>query len=169
MYIEEVILNEFKRLDLLGVTKLTYTPKSPYQLFTGKNGIGKSSLISEISPLPCEATDLREGGYKYVKLSHRGSKYELLYELHKKLESSFKKDGVELNQGGTIKAQRNLIWEHFQYGDDIHDLLLGNTLLSNMTPQVRREWFVRMSKSDINYAISFYNRLKSTERDIKGA
>ena len=169
MYIEEVILNEFKRLDLLGVTKLTYTPKSPYQLFTGKNGIGKSSLISEISPLPCEATDLREGGYKYVKLSHRGSKYELLYELHKKLESSFKKDGVELNQGGIIKAQRNLIWEHFQYGDDIHDLLLGNTLLSNMTPQVRREWFVRMSKSDINYAISFYNRLKSTERDIKGA
>ena len=169
MYIEEVILNEFKRLDLLGVTKLTYTPKSPYQLFTGKNGIGKSSLISEISPLPCEATDLREGGYKYVKLSHRGSKYELLYELHKKLESSFKKDGVELNQGGTIKAQRSLIWEHFQYGDDIHDLLLGNTLLSTMTPQVRREWFVRMSKSDINYAISFYNRLKSTERDIKGA
>ena len=169
MHIEEVVLNEFKRLDLLGVTKLTYTPKSPYQLFTGKNGIGKSSLISEISPLPCDASDLREGGYKYVRLTHRGHKYELLYELHKKLESSFKKDGVELNQGGTIKAQRNLIWEHFQYGDDIHDLLLGNTLLSNMSPQTRREWFVRMSKSDINYAISFYNRLKSTERDIKGA
>lgn len=169
MIIERVELVDYKRLDLLGITELIYTPESPYQLFTGKNGIGKSSLLSEFSPLPCDSTDLREGGYKLIQLLHRGKRYTIRYEMGAKLNASFICEENELNPGGTIKVQRNLIWEHFRYDNEIHELLLGNTLLSNMAPQQRREWFVRMSNTDMNYAISLFNRLKAAARDLKGA
>lgn len=169
MVIEELTLYKFNRFKLLGIDKMTYTPKSVYQLFTGKNGIGKSSLLYEISPLPCESTDLAEEGYKEIKLNHRGKKYTIKYTMERKLNCSFICNGEELNLGRTISAQRNLIWEHFQYDDNIHDVLAGNTLLTNMSPQVRREWFMRMSKSDMNYAIALYNRIRTAERDIRGA
>ena len=64
MKIIKLTLHLYKRFDLLGADTLTYTPESPYQLILGKNGIGKSSLLNELSPLPCETTDLKENGYK---------------------------------------------------------------------------------------------------------
>ena len=169
MKIIKCVLVRYTRFDLLGIEKLTYTPESPYQLILGGNSIGKSSLLSELSPLPPDSTDLKEGGSKIIVLDHRGSSYTLSYNLHKKLDCSFVKDGKELNDGNTIKVQRDLIWEHFRYNNDIHEILLGNVKLSNMAPTQRREWFVKMSRSDMGYAIGLYNRLKSAERDVKGA
>lgn len=162
-------LTKYTRFDLLGVDTIDYTPLSPYQLILGGNGIGKSSLLNELSPLPPESSDLKEGGSKTITIEHRNSRYILTYNLHKKLQASFIKDGVELNDGSTVKVQKDLIWEHFRYDSQIHDLLLGNITLSTMLPQQRREWFVRMSNTDISYAIGVFNRLRSAERDIKGA
>lgn len=169
MKIIRLTLHLYKRFDLLGSDTLTYTPESPYQLILGKNGIGKSSLLGELSPLPCEPTDLKEGGYKEIELEHRGHKYILRNSLQKKLNNSFIRDGVELNNGGTTRAQKDLVEEHFKYTSQLHDVLMDITLFSNMTPQVRREWFIKMSHSDMTYAISLFNRIKSAERDIKGA
>lgn len=169
MKIIKLTLHLYKRFDLLGADTLTYTPESPYQLILGKNGIGKSSLLNELSPLPCETTDLKENGYKEIEIEHRGHKYILRNTLQKKLNNSFIRDGVELNQGGTTRAQKDLVEEHFNYTSQLHDILMDITLFSNMTPQVRREWFIKMSHSDMTYAISLFNRIKSAERDIKGA
>lgn len=169
MKIVKLTLHLYKRFDLLGSDTLTYTPESPYQLILGKNGIGKSSLLNELSPLPCETTDLKEGGYKEIELEHRGHKYILRNSLQKKLNNSFIKDGIELNNGGTTRAQKDLVEEHFNYTSQLHDILMDITLFSNMAPQVRREWFIKMSHSDMTYAISLFNKIKSAERDIKGA
>lgn len=169
MKITKLILKGYKRFDLLNIDQLTYTPDSPYQLILGVSGMGKSSLLQELSPLPCETEDLKEGGYKEIHLTHRHHHYILRYDLHKKLTASFLYDGVELNDGGTIKVQKTLILEHFQYDANLHDLLIGQTKLSTMGPQERRSWFVTMSQADTTYALSVYNKLKSAERDISGA
>lgn len=169
MKILELYLSGYKRLDLLGASELKYNPEAHLQLFLGKNGIGKSSLLNELSPLPCEASELREGGVKQIKILHRNKNYRIIYTLRKKLECNFFCDGVELNTGGTVKVQRDLIKEHFNYDTQIHDVLTGFTLLSNMGPLQRREWFVKMSKSDMTYAIGVYNRIRTAERDIRGA
>lgn len=169
MKITKLILKGYKRFDLLNIDTLTYTPDSPYQLILGVSGMGKTSLLAELSPLPCETEDLKEEGYKEIHLSHCEHHYILRYELHKKLTASFLYDGVELNDGGTIKVQKGLIQEHFQYDNTIHDLLIGQTKLSTMGPQERRSWFVNMSQADTTYALSVYNKLKSVERDISGA
>lgn len=169
MKILKLVLSGYRRFDLLGVNQISYTPESPYQLILGGNGIGKSSLLNELSPLPCESEDLKTDGYKLVEIEHRGSTYLIRYDLHKKLDCSFIKDGVELNEGNTIKVQKDLILEHFNYDNNIHDLLIGFTKLTTMAPQQRREWFVKMSRSDMSYAIGLYNKLRSADRDIKGA
>lgn len=169
MKILSLKLKGYKRLDLLGVDTLEYTPQSPYQLILGTNGAGKSSILNELSPLPIESNALRENGYKIIEIEHRNVKYTLSYNLHKKLECSFIRDNIELNNGGTVKVQKDLILEHFNYDSQLHDVLIGFTLLSNMSPQQRREWFVKMSKADMTYAVGVYNKLRSAERDIKGA
>lgn len=169
MKIIKLILHKYKRFDLLGSDTITYTPESAYQLILGKNGIGKSSLLNELSPLPCEATDLKEGGYKYIEVEHRGKRYQLKNTLENKLNSSFICDGVELNDGRTIKVQKALVLEHFQYNQELHDLFIGFELFTNMSPQTRRHWFIQMSQSDMTYALGLFNKLKSSERDIRGA
>lgn len=169
MKILSLKLKGYKRLDLLGVDTLEYTPQSPYQLILGTNGAGKSSILNELSPLPIESNALRDGGYKIIEIEHRNVKYIISYNLHKKLECSFIRDNVELNNGGTVKVQKDLILEHFNYDSQLHDVLIGFTLLSNMSPQQRREWFVKMSKADMTYAVGVYNKLRSAERDIRGA
>lgn len=169
MKIIKLVLHRYKRFDLLASDTITYTPVSPYQLVLGKNGIGKSSLLNELSPLPCETTDLKEEGYKEIEIEHRGHRYILRNTLQKKLENSFIMDGKELNESGTTRAQKDLVEEHFHYNSQLHDILMGVTLFSNMSPQQRREWFVKMSQSDMTYAIQLFNRIRSSERDIKGA
>lgn len=169
MRINKLVLKGYKRFDLLGSDKIVYEPQSPYQLILGKNGIGKSSLLNELSPLPVDRNDLKEEGYKEIYLSHRGHEYKLINKYGKSLTNHFIRDGEELNPGGTIKVQRQLVQEHFNYNDDIHNVLVGFTLLSNMSPQVRREWFVKMSRADMGYAVGVYKRIASAERDIKGA
>lgn len=169
MKIVKLILKGYRRFDLIGSDTLVYTPVSPYQLILGKNGIGKSSLLNELSPLPPETSDLKEGGFKEIVLQHLGHQYVLKYQLHKKLDCYFLKDGKELNDGNTIRVQRDLIWKHFQYDDKIHQIMTDFVLLTNMSGSTRREWFTRMSSTDMNYAIGLYNRLKTAERDIRGA
>ena len=169
MKIIKLVLHRYKRFDLLSSETMTYRPESPYQLILGKNGIGKSSLLNELSPLPVTPTDLKEDGYKEIKIEHRGHHYILKNTLMKKLHSSFIRDGKELNEGGTTKAQKDLIMEHFNYDLNLHDILMGTVVFSQLTPQSRREWFVKMSQSDMTYAIQLFNRIKGSERDIKGA
>lgn len=169
MKIIRLELRGFRRLDLIGTDSVIYTPESPYQLILGISGVGKSSLLNELSPLPCDSNDLREGGYKEIELEHRNSHYVLRYELNKKLDCFFIKEGKHLNDGNTIKIQRSLIAEHFNYDNEIHDVLIGHTLLSNMPSAQRREWFTRMSNSDMTYAIALFNKLRGAERDLRGA
>lgn len=169
MKIIKLILKGYRRFDLIGSDTLVYTPASPYQLILGKNGIGKSSLLNELSPLPPETSDLKEGGFKEIVLQHLGHQYVLKYQLHKKLDCYFLKNGKELNDGNTIRVQRDLIWKHFQYDDKIHQIMTDFVLLTNMSGSTRREWFTRMSNADMGFAMSLYNRLKTAERDIRGA
>ena len=51
MKVLKLILRNCDRFLLNQIKEIVYTPDSPYQLITGNNGSGKSSLLEEISPL----------------------------------------------------------------------------------------------------------------------
>lgn len=169
MRIPKLILCEFKRLLLRGIRYFELTPTTPIQVILGTNGSGKSSVIKELSPLPAEIDNYGTNGYKEIHIEHRGDFYILKSVFSgKKGSHSFVRNGEELNKGGTITVQRDLVKAYFNYTQEIHDLLTGITRFTNMAPLKRRHWITMFSNSDYDYAIKLYNRVAERYRDVSG-
>lgn len=170
MKIKKIELYKYKRFSLNKIEKLTYTPIRNNQLILGRNMSGKSSLLRELSPLPANLKkDYYEGGYKYIEIEHNQNIYICSSGYEHENKHSFKCNGIELNTGGTMKAQLSLVKEHFNLDNDIMKLLLNIDRFSTMLPNDRKIWINLMTKVDYNYAIGVYNKLKSRYRDLTGA
>ena len=64
----KLILFRCVRLRLKNIEYFEMNPSEPVQLILGTNGSGKSSIMMELSPLPSEASDYRDGGYKEIHI-----------------------------------------------------------------------------------------------------
>lgn len=169
MKILSLKLEGYRRLVLAQIRYLEYRPNSPFQLILGTNGSGKSSLISELSPLPGDKSDFYKGGYKEIEIDHRGSRYLLTSTFKHGSKHSFIRDGIELNPGGTVLVQKELVLKDFGYTDELHQILTGRLNLTHMVPQKRREWITSLSSADYSYAIGVHKKLMSAARDHLGA
>ena len=154
-------LNEFEHFEMHIVSAL--------QLIIGTNGSGKSSLLEQLTPLPPDPTDFSKTGGKVLRLEHNHKQYELSAVFSPKRIYSFKVDGEEKNEGGTISIQSDLVKEHFGITQEIHKLLLGREKFSSMSPARRKEWLLRLCDTNYDYAIRVYNKAKDNLRDTKGA
>lgn len=169
MKITRLELSGYTRMMLGNIHKLVLTPDSIYQLILGTNGSGKSSLLHELSPLPAQSAHYNKGGYKKIYLDHRGSQYELISIFKSGNKHNFFKDGIELNPGGTGAVQKELVQQEFSITQEIHDLLIGDTNFTHLSPAKRREWIVSLSHVDFTYALGIHQKLKSGTRDTQGA
>ena len=159
----------FKRFRLNGIKKFSISPKEPIQLILGTNGSGKSSLMGELTPLPAEQSNYHKEGYKVIHITKNNDKYILRSEFGIGHPHSFLLNGQELNDGGTITVQRELVRQHFGITPEIQNLLLGIESFTNMTPSRRREWFTMLSEVSYDYALGVYAKLKEKYRDTSGA
>lgn len=170
MLIEEMVLSGYKRLLLNNIKEFIYKPTSQYQLILGTNGSGKSSILHEASPLPAIPANYVSGGSKLIVISHRGSHYELTSTFKGSTgKHTFVKDGLVMNDNGTASVQKELVEQEFGYTAELHSLLIGQTLFTDMGPGKRRDWITRISDIDLDYAMRMYDRLKGTVRDMSGA
>ena len=170
MVIVKLILCEFKRLALNNISYLEYTPKNKVQLILGTNGSGKSSILAELSPLPADKNFYNKDGYKLIVIEHRNSHYELKSSFASSGNRyHFIKDGEELNPGGTVTVYKELVKQHFNITQEVHDLMTGATVFHSMSVSERRRWLTLISDSDYTYAFKFYNKLKDQYRDIQGS
>lgn len=163
-------LRKYKRLALSHIEEIEITPFNKIQLLLGTNGSGKSSLLSQITPLPASHQDYHKGGYKIIEILHNNSRYELksLFTLEGN-RYHFIKDGVELNDGLTATTFRELVRQQFRITQDVQDVLTGATTFSGMSVADRRSWLTRISDCDYTYAIQYFSRLKERHRDMVGA
>jgi energy-coupling factor transporter ATP-binding protein EcfA2 len=161
-------LKGYKRLSLNNINYIRIEPNELLQLIIGSNGSGKSSLLKELSPLPANSTDYHKDGYKCIGIEHSKAIYTLRSQFTNN-HHSFIKDGVELNPGGTASVQKELVKQHFNITNEIHELMLGTNRFSGMGPAERRNWFTKLSDTNYNYAISVYQKLKDKHRDLVGA
>jgi len=163
-------LRKYKRLALSHIEEIEITPFNKIQLLLGTNGSGKSSLLSQITPLPASHQDYHKGGYKIIEILHNNSRYELksLFSLEGN-RYHFIKDDIELNDGLTATTFRELVRQHFNITQDIQEVLTGSTTFSGMSVADRRSWFTRISDCDYTYAIQYFSRLKERHRDMAGA
>lgn len=145
----------FKQLDRLYID---FTSRE--QLILGRNGSGKSVLMTELSPLPAEQNNYRADGKKVQIVEHMGDVYTLTSDFSKKNIHSFILSGEEMNEGGTITVQRELVKYHFNYGRDTMSILMGEKPFTKMGPQERRMMFIAIAENNM-YALTEYQRYKS--------
>lgn len=169
MNILELTLSGYKRLMLNNIKRLTLKPESIYQLILGTNGSGKSSVLAELGPLPANSSDYVKNGYKYIKIEHKGSIYELTSVFKSGNKHTFVKDGESLNQGRTGAVQKELVAQEFRITPEIHNLLIGAIDFTHISPAKRREWITRLCHVDFTYALGVHQKLKSAARDAQGA
>ena len=169
MKITKLILHRYKRLFLGEIETLTLTPENKLSLILGKNGIGKSSLLVQLTPLPANLTkDYKEGGYKVITLEQDNDEYILTSGVNGGKKHSFLKNGHEFNPGGTLRVQTELVKEYFKITPHINNVILGLNTFTNMSPNERKKWITEISNVDYTYAVSVYNKLKQRHRDITG-
>lgn len=170
MLLKKVVLHKFKRFFLSGVEHFVYTPDSNITIIAWTNGMGKSSLLSQLNPLPADLKrDYREDGYKYIEYQVGDTEYILSSGYVSKGKHSFLKNGIELNTGGTSTVQKQLVEEHFKLTLPMFNILLGIDNLTTMTPSIRKHWFTMLSPIDYTFPIKVWNNLKSRARDILGS
>lgn len=165
-----ITLCKYKRLALNHIDYIQITPFNKIQLILGTNGSGKSSLLSQITPLPADHKDYQRGGYKVIELVHNNSRYtlkSLFTEEGNKYH--FIKDGVELNDGLTAATYRELVRKEFRITQDVQDIMTGYQTFTRMEVGNRRNWFTKISDADYTYAIKFFTKLKEQHRDMIGA
>ena len=170
MLIKKIILKNYRRFALNNIELLEYTPESIVQIILGDNGVGKSSLVRELTPLPADLKkDYKEDGYKYIEIEHNHRTYVISSGYVTKGKHSFICDDVEMNQAGIRKIQLGLVEEHFNITPQVHEILLGNMLFTGMNVSDRKKWLSKISNIDYTYSISVFNKLKQKHRDIVGA
>lgn len=171
MPIRSIELIGFKALrPVAQIKKLTLVFTERLQLVLGSNGVGKSAVMGELTPLPADKDDYYEGGSKVIHYDHLGSHYVMRSTMsHPTPRHSFLKDGKELNQGGTQSVQKELCLQEFGITAEIRDLLLGRERFTEMEPRRRREWFTKLSEVNYDYALGVFNRLRKRSNEIGGA
>lgn len=167
MVIKELYLKGYKRFFLNNIEELWFKPESKVQLILGSNGSGKSSLLSMLNPLPPDLKkDFKQDGMKIIDILHNGKMYRLSSCGNK---HNFICNNKELNVGNTKKVQLDLVYEHFNLDIPTMNILLDNEKFCEMNSTIRRSWLTKACKTDFNYAINIFNKIKSDHRDKIGA
>lgn len=157
-----------------GTRSVELTLKELVNIFMGRNGYGKTSILKECHPLPPDNADYAKGGYKYVRWEVSESEFYIL-ESHTGTSSthSFKKNGVEeLNTGGTLTVQKDLCREYFGLTPLLVRYMSGtkvNDLFTMLSTAARKQIIMDMYPNDTRYALTVYNKIKAELRNCQGA
>lgn len=170
MFIEEIELKGYLRLKLNQFHKIKLKFTQKIQLILGTNGAGKSSLNAELTPYPADPKSFSKDGFKRIVIRSKGKRY-ILTSSFDPVNHSFIIEGEldDLNPGGTITVQKELVKKYFGIDASTHALATGKHEFHSMQSGARRDWFRLLADTNYDYAISVFNRLKDTSRDTTGA
>lgn len=157
-------------LESVGINEIEYNPTSPFQIIMGSNGSGKSTLFSELHVLPADHNYYTLGGFKTIELRYNDKQYRLHSEKvsEKSMHHYFYVDGEDINGGGTAAAQKTLVLEHFGLTPDLISIINGSMLFSRMDTATRRRVITQLVGTNLDKALSVFNKLKTKHRDSVG-
>src|SRR5574344_278154 len=168
MRINYIKLSKFKRFKLANIADFEAEFPEPITMIIAESGKGKSSLLSQLNPLPATRTDFEKDGYKEVRITHDGSEYILVSDFSNKVSPhSFICNGVELNIGHTTDVQLELAEKHFSITPFIYDLVYAKTKLTKTTKSERRNLFLRINAMDLGLLLDAHKKVQSKIKDCK--
>lgn len=169
MIIKKIILYKFKRFFLSNIELLELEPNTDIHIIVGTNGVGKSSLLSTMNPLPPNLKkDFYDNGYKKIIIEHNDKEYILLSGGDLGHKHSFICNDLELNPGGTQTVQIKLCEEHFNITPYSNNIINGLNKFTTMPANERKKIFQDISTVDYTFSLKLYNNLKIRHRDIVG-
>lgn len=171
MKILSLELSGFTRLSLNQIEHFYMDLNSPIQLILGTNGSGKSSLLQELTAMPASQYDYKKGGYKIIRIMQGSTIYCLKSDFKIGQKHSFFNEttATEMNPGGTVSVQKDLVKQYFNMSLDMRELMQGGRGFTKMSVSDRRYWFTKLNDTSYDYAINVYNKLKEKARDANGA
>lgn len=172
MKINSIKLRKFKPLYLSNITEIEYTMEQLLQVILGTNGCGKSWLLATLSPLPADVKMFDPTGYKIIDITFVDN-YLLKSEFDEKGKGKHSFFNVtkdkELNPGGTLTVQKNLVEQEFKYTSFIHQVLTGRLSLTEMPFNARKDLIFKVSSVDLTYASDMFDMVAKEYRDTQGA
>lgn len=169
--IEEFQLDHFTGMRLNNISRFKLTEIGQYTLILGRNGSGKSRLMSMLPPQAPNKNDITEGGVWRQIINYQNTRYELTCINQKGIKCSIQNlETMEyLVENANPTVFNTTIQELFHYSKDLHEILMGKTLFTEMRTPDRRYWFSQLSESDLSYALKFFQQAKIRHRDLTGA
>lgn len=170
MYITDFSIKGFKLIDILGnIKQIDVEAKSQVQIIIGTNGCGKSSIMSELSPLPANKNLYYPGGYKKLTILHNGEEYKISSTFEKKngKHSFIRNNGPELNVSGLSTLQIELCVAHLGYSPLIDDLTHCRYKICSMSPADRKSLLFSMTPAVPDFIIQLHKQAKSELRACK--
>jgi len=170
--INEIELIKFFGMWLNNVDRFQLKVTSQTNVILGRNGCGKSKLMANLHPMAINKNDFDDGGRKRFDFTYNGVKYRVLSY---RVKGSVKNDFTNLTTGETIHSGANsqvhneTIFQLMGYDKELHSLLTGQDILTNMRGPERKRWFSKLSESDLSYALKFYQKAREHLRDITGS
>lgn len=166
MQIKRFELHFFKPLLHANIKHIVITDISQLTLILGDNGLGKSTILREISPYPATSTIYEKGGSKEIEFTHDGSHYILISSFVNKINHSFIKDGIELNKSGTSDTQIDLVKHNLGYTKLIDDILSGDYQICNIGKQERKQLILSTYPSDLTFVLDKHKKILNIIKGI---
>ena len=160
MLITYLRLEHYKRFPLSTVEIFEKEFTHKLTMIVGPNGCGKSSLISELSPLPAQKDNFYKGGYKEIHITHQDKQYRLISDFRTHATFSFFQNDVDLNTAGNVTMQKELAYQHFGITEIIHKLLTGEESFTEMGLPARKKLFHAITHLNIDSILANYETLK---------
>lgn len=165
----KTVLVGYKGFNLANIQRFEYTPESQDQVILGSNGSGKSSLLKTLLQLVPDGKRFAKGGSQEHNFDHNGSVFKLTSIFPNKAgQHSFIMDGVEMNDGFTQATQKELVIKYVGLTPELVDLMTGKTRFSTMDANTRRQWMMRISGTDFDYAMALHKHFKEKTTGLKG-
>ena len=189
MFIKEITLEKFRNIKTgLNADRLFIdfsTQKNPVCIISGPNGVGKTSLLSYLTPFATLGNlDVRESN-KLILENEKGYKKIVLVDDERNLyeiehfytpsddtftiKSYFKVNGEELNANGNVSSFKELVAEYL-------DLEIGYLKLIRMGDNVQnlikskateRKTFMGKILDSVDYYLKKHKEISQKERDTK--
>lgn len=168
MHIEYAMIRGCKRFHLTKIREIEATFPKRVTVISGISGTGKSSWLHELCPLPAVRTAYDRDGVKEIHLSHEGHQYELLSDFTNRVSPhSFKRDGIELNQGHTTDVQEELVIKYLGLTPAIRNLIYNKTTICSLTKAERRNLFLTINPMDLRLVLAAHKAAQGKFKDAK--
>lgn len=169
--IKEIEIHRIEGLSLACIETLKMSAIDQFKIIIGRNGSGKSRIMSMVFPLAPPKKVFGVGGYYRNVIELNG---EIIEFFIKRVNDSIKcfitnktKD-VKICDAVNSKVYNAYVEELTGLSQQVVRLIRGREDFTKMSAISRKYWLDKFSSNDMTYALSFFQRLKESHRDSAG-